>query len=964
MTVHTTEPPQELNVAPGSVVRVRDEDWLVTQTAATSSGTVVRVQGLSELVRDTEAAFYSDLDEITVVDPRRTRVTADDSATYRRSRLFLETTLRKTPVPATSNSLTVSPSMLSRPLSYQHMAVSQALDPRNVRPRILIADAVGLGKTLEIGMILAELVARGRGENILVVTPRHVLEQMQHELWCRFALPFVRLDSVGIQRVRQTIPATRNPFTYFKRAIISLDTLKTPRYREHLKKRRWDAVVIDESHNLTNTGTLNNELARLLAPRTDALILASATPHNGRMESFAELMRLLDPTVVSPQGEIDEEAARQLIVRRHRYSTEVAQEVGADWAERAEPQNLLVPASPAEDAVARELSRTWLYSDDGGPSSNRLFGWTLAKAFLSSPAALIETISERLKPARQAGPTEREALERLLGLGREAEQGASAKFQALVEHLKDIGVGRGKPTRAVVFAERVATLKHLQAELPKALGLKPQQIGLLHGGLSDVEQQEIVEQFKRGQSELRVLVTGDVASEGVNLHAECHHLVHFDIPWSLIRIEQRNGRIDRFGQKHSPQITTLMLDPSDDDFAGDVRVFTSLIQKEHEAHKLFSDVASLMGKNSVEAEERTIRDALAARQEVDEVIPDAGSLTLDSLEALLAGADGAEANPADHTATNSGSAPTPPMSTTEGGTGSRSAVSLDPPVRLYPSELEFLEEALVEAFGDPRQKVDWEVDPRYSIATLKPPVDLRRRLRHLPQDYLKERQVTERLRLATTPQAGERSLHAARASEDSNWPAAHYLGPLHPILDWASDRALASISRNEVLAVRGDVEDPTFLILGTITNRRGQVLNRTFMSITHGFATPIPDLAEFFTEVGFHAQAPNPGPVSTAALQQELPQAVESAERHLTMMRSHLAEGATARLEQWMARAERWTHDSGALIQRAEVQKRRDRVEEERRLAEDMRPDQQLVRPLLVITPRETPVQSHLEEEA
>ena len=93
----------------------------------------------------------------------------------------------------------------------------QALDPQNLRPRILLADAVGLGKTLEIGMMLSELVRRGRGERILVVTPRHVLEQMQFELWTRFALPLVRLDSVGIQRIRQQLPASRNPFAYFKR---------------------------------------------------------------------------------------------------------------------------------------------------------------------------------------------------------------------------------------------------------------------------------------------------------------------------------------------------------------------------------------------------------------------------------------------------------------------------------------------------------------------------------------------------------------------------------------------------------------------------------------------------------------------------------------------------------------------------------------------------------------------------
>lgn len=153
---------------------------------------------------------------------------ADASSGYRDSRLWLESLLRKTPFPYGDQTLTVSTQMLADSLGYQRAAVAKALDPKHIRPRILIADAVGLGKTLEIGMILSELVRRGRGERILIVTPKHVLEQMQHELWCRFALPFVRLDSAGIQKVRQKLPATRNPFTYFKRSIISIDTLKSP----------------------------------------------------------------------------------------------------------------------------------------------------------------------------------------------------------------------------------------------------------------------------------------------------------------------------------------------------------------------------------------------------------------------------------------------------------------------------------------------------------------------------------------------------------------------------------------------------------------------------------------------------------------------------------------------------------------------------------------------------------------
>ena len=97
--------------------------------------------------------------------------------------------------PLDGAALTVSTGMLADPLSYQQTAVRKALDPANLRTRILLADAVGLGKTLEIGMILAELIRRGRGERILIVTPRHVLEQMQNEMWSRFAIPFVRLDS-------------------------------------------------------------------------------------------------------------------------------------------------------------------------------------------------------------------------------------------------------------------------------------------------------------------------------------------------------------------------------------------------------------------------------------------------------------------------------------------------------------------------------------------------------------------------------------------------------------------------------------------------------------------------------------------------------------------------------------------------------------------------------------------------
>ena len=213
----------------------------------TPDGPLYAVRGVSDFVKETTASFYSSLDEIAVLAPEDSTVVADTSPRYRRTRLWIESTLRKTPVPVDHAELTVSTQMLADDLPYQREAVEMALDPERIHPRLLIADAVGLGKTLEIGMILSELIRRGRGRRILFVCPRHVLEQMQHELWTRFTIPFVRLDSEGVQQVKQQLPASRNPFTFFEKVIISIDTLKQDRFVYDLRHHRWDAVVIDES---------------------------------------------------------------------------------------------------------------------------------------------------------------------------------------------------------------------------------------------------------------------------------------------------------------------------------------------------------------------------------------------------------------------------------------------------------------------------------------------------------------------------------------------------------------------------------------------------------------------------------------------------------------------------------------------------------------------------------------------
>jgi hypothetical protein len=344
-------------ITPGARVVVRDEDWLVRSVHDTQTdGRLVRVTGISELVADAEATFLTNIDDVQPVRPEDTVLVNDDSPGYRRSRLWMEAVLRKAPHPVSDPALTTGHRQLLADLEYQRLPVYRALSAP--RPRILIADAVGLGKTLEIGMLLSELIRRGRGERILVVTPRQILEQFQHEMWTRFSIGLVRLDSEGIQKVRQKIPPTRNPFTYFKRVIISIDTLKQAgRYRHHLEHVKWDAVVIDEVHNLINASSQRNTLAKVLAPRTDALILASATPHNGRKESFAELVKLLDPAAISDPKTYTRASKRMSLLKWATTSPSVIRP-SPSMCRRRTPKRLCWPTLPIIGSATTRTNRS------------------------------------------------------------------------------------------------------------------------------------------------------------------------------------------------------------------------------------------------------------------------------------------------------------------------------------------------------------------------------------------------------------------------------------------------------------------------------------------------------------------------------------------------------------------------------------------------------------------------------
>ncbi|MFB8082868.1 DEAD/DEAH box helicase [Streptomyces sp. NPDC056013] len=835
----------------GAQVLVRDEVWLVRNAVPTADdGTRVEVVGVSDFVRDQEAVFFTGLDTVELIDPRDTRLIADDSPTYRRSRLFLEAVLRRTALPQSERRLALADSFLLDPLPYQRRPAELALSGANLRPRLLIADVVGLGKTLEIGLTLAELIRRGRGERILVVTPQHVLEQFQHELWTRFAIPLVRLDSVGIERIQREIPAGRNPFTFFKRVIVSIDTLKnTDQYRHHLEQIRWDAVVIDESHNLINRGSLRNQLAQTLAPRTDALILASATPHNGDARSFAELIALLDPAAIRDPERYRAEDIEHLFIRRTKVSTEVREQMKGQWADRGPSQAVHCPATPAEERIFEELAAVWL-TRDGSPSvsSVPLFPYTLLKSFLSSHAALKATVNARIKTLEKkddprATAAELAALLRLAELTADLTEADSAKFGGLVEQLKGIGVGPSSDTRVVVFSERVQTLEWLATVLPAALGFRGRTakdcLRVMHGGLSDELQMRVVEEFGLAGAPVRILLTGDVASEGVNLHRQCHQLVHYDVPWSLIRIEQRNGRIDRYGQAHPPQFRALILTSDTEGAKDDTLVSERLLEREDQAHRSLGTAEAVTGLYRAEAEEKSLIQDLLRGRTVDESLDgrrsgeDAGTDAMDDFLADFFGSVGDEPQAEDGTAAEE-SAPEAAGRATGVGTGEATGSVLP---RLFDSTAHFLDEALREVYPDARDRLDLDRDEQSGLLSFRPPADLLHRLKALPVDYLREQRLRERLLVTFNRRLAQHSLQRAReAGSTSSWPEISLLTDLHPVVDWLTDKVLVRLGRQEAPMITAEVAEPTYLVQGVYSNALGRPTVVKWMGVTRSGA--------------------------------------------------------------------------------------------------------------------------------
>lgn len=324
----------EVKYAPGMRIIVRGEEWMVKKVETNSLGNqTLHVIGLSQLVKDYESMFLVDIeDDIEIVDPAKVTLVPDNSAFFRKSKVYIESQWRgKIP---TDNKIHIGNKAAMDLMSYQLEPAQMALN--KTRQRILIADTVGLGKTLEAGILMSELIARGKGKRILVVTVKSMMTQFQKEMWNRFTIPLVRLDSSRIQSVRAKLPTNYNPFFYYDKTIISVDTLKNDLdYRTHLEHAWWDIIVIDEAHNVAKRGDRSSQrskLASLLANRSDTLIMLTATPHDGKGQSVASLMNMLDPTAIADEENYTKDDIEGLLIRR--FKKDIQDQVSGAFKER------------------------------------------------------------------------------------------------------------------------------------------------------------------------------------------------------------------------------------------------------------------------------------------------------------------------------------------------------------------------------------------------------------------------------------------------------------------------------------------------------------------------------------------------------------------------------------------------------------------------------------------------------
>ena len=497
------------------------------------------------------------------------------------------------------------------------------------RPSLLIADDVGLGKTIEAGLAMMELMARGRVRRVLVVVPPGLMEQWRQELFDKFGLEFHIIgNAADLAAAQESLPAGVSPWEALPRVITSIDYLKKDAVRSRALRRRWDLVIVDEAHALAESGTPHNpyrtqrtRLGLALREAARSLLLLTATPHNGYAHAFRSLLELVEPTLATFKGSQED--------LRRRVGTAMVRRLKSQIRRRVDGREELVfPLRSVEgvpvqlEGAERELlhevsaycSRTAKQAQ--GTDEAELIGFAMQivkKRALSSWAALGRTIEHRLEAlereeAREEPPqpaelrdfqadlllteaqsertarrilrsaiprdekrrrSELRALKRIRALLKKLPD-RDPKIEVLVSELKRI-FAEDPSEKVIVFTEYRDTLNAIRTRLDADPDLRGRYV-VLHGGLTRRERLRRQDQFAKPES--RVLLATDAASEGLNLQQYCRRIIHVELPWNPNRLEQRNGRVDRYGQTRPPIIRYLYYADSPED-----DVLSKLVEK-------------------------------------------------------------------------------------------------------------------------------------------------------------------------------------------------------------------------------------------------------------------------------------------------------------------------------------------------------------------------------------------------
>ncbi len=830
--------------APGMRIIVRGEEWMVKKVEINSLGNqTLHVIGISQLVKDYESMFLVDVEKnIEIVDPTKVTLMLDDSAFFRKSKVYIESQWRRK-IP-TDNKIHIGDKAAMDLMPYQLEPAQMALN--KTRQRILIADTVGLGKTLEAGILISELMIRGKGKRILVVTVKSMMTQFQKEMWNRFTIPLVRLDSARIQSVRAKLPSNYNPFFYYDKTIISIDTLKNDLdYRTHLENAWWDIIVIDEAHNVAKRGDRSSQrskLASLLANRSDTLIMLTATPHDGKGQSVASIMNMLDPTAIADEENYTKEDIQGLLIRR--FKKDIQNQVAGSFKERKITIERC-PASAREEYAYNIFAEMKLQMDESGARGKGiLFKTSLEKSLFSSPAACIKSIDSRIKKLEKKY-TESDMPD--IGKLRELKEALElikptdfSRYTTLLNLLKSKEYGwtpSKNNDRLVIFTERIETMKYLAENIKKDMNLSENQIEVMHGGMSDKELQRIVDEFGRAESLIRVIVASDVASEGINLHYLSHRLIHFDIPWSLMVFQQRNGRVDRYGQQEQPDIRYMLIDSDNPKIKGDARIMEILVQKEEQALKNIGDPAMLFGKFNQEEEEEETAKAIengVGEKFADQL--DEGKEEFDPLELLM-------------------------------GLGDDNSVKIEysDEETLF-SDLDYVKNA-IDVFSDTEEIKYQDLSAAKGIE-IKLTDNIKKKIsRLMPPEAMSS---DDYLRLSPDREYCMKDMQRCMQNElaEDAWPATQYLWKLHPIFNWIEDKAGILYKRSEVpvlgLSNSLQTNELIFIVAGMIPNRKSTTIVDEWFGVYYkdNKFIQILSMSEVMQKTHMNAKEPNKQQVS------------------------------------------------------------------------------------------------------